>query len=166
MSNLDNCAVCGVEIPEGFQICQECEKNEVKKIWHGEMRYCSDIYRGDVFFADLNPVVGSEIGGIRPVVILQNNIGNKYSSTLIAAVTTRFKKNPLPTHVRLSEDDGGLTDGTTILLEQIRTLDKRRLRKFIGHLDDETMIRVDRAAARSLDIKKNHLDDEEIQNEV
>ena len=79
MNNVENCVVCGAEISEGLKICPTCEKDEVKKIWQGEMRYCTDIYRGDVFFADLNPVVGSEIGGIRHVVILQNNIGNKYS---------------------------------------------------------------------------------------
>lgn len=110
------------------------------------------IKRGDIFYADLSPVVGSEQGGLRPVLIVQNDIGNRYSPTVIAAaITSKLGKNKLPTHIdvlRSQTKDGdvlGLAKDSVILLEQIRTLDKRRLKEKMGHLDEGMMRRVDDA---------------------
>lgn len=104
------------------------------------------VKRGDIFYADLSPVIGSEQGGIRPVLIVQNDIGNKYSPTVIAAaVTSQINKAKLPTHIEISADSYGLTKDSVILMEQIRTIDKERLREKIGHLDDDLMVRVDDA---------------------
>lgn len=104
------------------------------------------IRRGDIFYADLSPVVGSEQGGVRPVLIVQNDIGNKYSPTVIAsAITSQINKAKLPTHIELCAQDYGLPKDSVILLEQIRTIDKKRLREKIGHLDDELMERVNDA---------------------
>lgn len=90
----------------------------------------TDSKRGDIFYADLSPVVGSEQGGIRPVIVIQNNIGNKYSPTvIIAAITSQINKAKLPTHVEISSEDYGLNKDSVVLLEQIRTLDKRRLKE-------------------------------------
>ena len=150
MSNVEKCLMCGENIPEGRQICPACEERVVKEKGKVEPVYSNYIYRGDVFFADLNPVVGSEIGGYRPVVILQNDAGNRFSTTVIAAVTSRSKIALLPTHVKLVTDDGGLTGNTTVLLEQIRTLDKRRLRQFVGHLSEDVIQRINKAAAISI----------------
>lgn len=108
------------------------------------------IKRGDIFYADLSPVIGSEQGGIRPVLIVQNDIGNKYSPTVIAsAITSQINKAKLPTHIELSARDYGLPKDSVILLEQIRTIDKRRLREKIGHLDDELMEKVNDAISIS-----------------
>ena len=111
------------------------------------------IRRGDIYYADLSPVVGSEQGGIRPVLIVQNNMGNRYSPTVIAAaITSRTGKNKLPTHIEVSADvtelsrgSCGLAKNSVILLEQIRTLDKRRLKERMGKLDENTMHQVDSA---------------------
>ena len=104
------------------------------------------IKRGDIFYADLSPVVGSEQGGIRPVLIVQNNIGNKFSPTVIvAAITSQNSKNNLPTHITLSARGCGLAKDSVVLLEQVRTLDKKRLKEKIGNLDDFFMSRVDEA---------------------
>ena len=104
------------------------------------------IKRGDIFYADLSPVIGSEQGGIRPVLIVQNDIGNKYSPTVIvAAITSQINKAKLPTHVEISAQEYGLLKDSVILLEQIRTIDKKRLRERIGHLDDELMEKVNEA---------------------
>lgn len=104
------------------------------------------IKRGDIFYADLSPVIGSEQGGVRPVLIVQNDIGNKYSPTVIAsAITSQINKAKLPTHIELSAKDYGLPKDSVILLEQIRTIDKKRLREKIGHLDDELMEKVNDA---------------------
>ncbi|MFZ5988698.1 MAG: type II toxin-antitoxin system PemK/MazF family toxin [Bacillota bacterium] len=104
------------------------------------------IKRGDIFYADLSPVIGSEQGGVRPVLIVQNDIGNKYSPTVIAsAITSQINKAKLPTHIELSAKDYGLPKDSVILLEQIRTIDKKRLREKIGHLDDELMEKVNEA---------------------
>lgn len=109
------------------------------------------IRRGDIFYANLNPVVGSEQGGVRPVLIIQNNIGNKYSpTTIIAAITSKIKKAKLPTHVELSAAEFNLEKDSVILLEQLRTIDKRRLKEKIAHLDDEIMSEIDRALMISL----------------
>jgi len=104
------------------------------------------VKRGDLFYADLSPVVGSEQGGVRPVLVIQNDIGNKYSPTVIvAAITSQINKAKLPTHVEISASEYGLPKDSVILLEQIRTIDKKRLREKIGHLSPETMKKVDEA---------------------
>ena len=108
------------------------------------------VRRGDIYYADLSPVVGSEQGGLRPVLIIQNDVGNKYSPTVIAAaITSRMSKTRLPTHIDIYADKAGLAKDSVILLEQIRTLDKRRLKEKMGHLDDDAMQRVDNAIAIS-----------------
>ena len=99
-----------------------------------------------MFFADLSPVVGSEQGGVRPVLIIQNDIGNRFSPTVIvAAITAQIQKAKLPTHVELSAEEHGFDRDSVILLEQIRTIDKQRLTDKVTHLDDETMRKVDEA---------------------
>lgn len=109
------------------------------------------IKRGDIFYADLSPVIGSEQGGIRPILIIQNDVGNKYSPTIIAgAITSRLTKAKLPTHIELHCGQFGLQKDSVILLEQIRTLDKRRLKAKIGSLDESTMNSVDKAILISL----------------
>ena len=112
------------------------------------------IQRGDIYYADLRPVVGSEQGGIRPVVILQNNIGNQFSPTTIAAaITSRDEKHKLPTHIWIGGQFYGLHQNSMILLEQVRTLDRRRLRDYIGCLDKATLAAVDRGLIVSLGMK-------------
>lgn len=109
------------------------------------------IRRGELYYADLSPVVGSEQGGIRPILIVQNDTGNKYSPTVIAAaVTSKLNKAKLPTHIELSAKEFGLPKDSVILLEQIRTLDKRRLKDRIGALSDIQMSRVNTALLISL----------------
>ena len=108
------------------------------------------VRRGDIFYADLSPVVGSEQGGLRPVLIIQNDVGNRYSPTVIAAaITSRMGKTKLPTHIDIYADRVGLQKDSVILLEQIRTLDKKRLREKMGHLDDDIMEEVNNAIAVS-----------------
>ena len=108
------------------------------------------VKRGDIFYADLSPVVGSEQGGTRPVLIVQNDTGNKHSPTVIAAaITSQTNKATLPTHIELNGWDVGLTKNSVVLLEQIRTIDKRRLREHMGRLDENMMNRVDTAIAVS-----------------
>lgn len=108
------------------------------------------VKRGDIYYADLSPVVGSEQGGIRPVLIVQNDIGNKFSPTVIAAaITSQTGKARLPTHINIPGGSVGLSKDSVILLEQIRTIDKRRLREHMGHLDDSQMAQVDDAIAVS-----------------
>lgn len=110
----------------------------------------SIVKRGDIYYADLSPVVGSEQGGMRPVLIVQNDTGNKHSPTVIAAaITSQTGKAKLPTHIELTGQSVGLSRDSVILLEQIRTLDKSRLREKMGRLDSETMTRVDSALAVS-----------------
>jgi len=99
------------------------------------------IKRGDMFYADLSPVVGSEQGGIRPVLIIQNDMGNKYSPTVIAAaITSQVNKNKLPTHIEIDSEEFGLKSDSVVLAEQIRTIDKSRLKEKIGHIDDEKVM--------------------------
>ncbi len=101
------------------------------------------VKRGDVFYADLSPVIGSEQGGVRPVLVVQNDVGNKYSPTIIiSAITSQINKAKLPTHIEISATEFGLNKDSVVLLEQIRTVDKRRLRDKIGHFDDELMEKV------------------------
>ena len=110
----------------------------------------TNVKRGDIFYADLRPVVGSEQGGCRPVLIVQNDTGNKHSPTVIAAaITSQTGKARLPTHIALTGHDVGLSKDSVILLEQIRTIDKRRLREHMGHLDEQQMAQVDDAIAVS-----------------
>lgn len=104
------------------------------------------VKRGDIFYADLSPVVGSEQGGIRPVLVVQNDIGNKFSPTvIISAITSQINKAKMPTHIEITADEYGLAKDSVILLEQIRTIDKRRLKERIGRLDDELMMKVNNA---------------------
>lgn len=102
------------------------------------------VKRGDLFYADLSPVIGSEQGGVRPVLVIQNNIGNKYSPTIIvAAITSQINKAKLPTHVEITGQEYGLPKDSVVLLEQIRTIDKKRLREKIGKFDKEMMRYID-----------------------
>lgn len=108
------------------------------------------VKRGDIYYADLSPVVGSEQGGIRPVLIVQNDVGNKYSPTVIAAaITSRINKAKMPTHIELCAREYGLNKDSVILLEQIRTIDKQRLREKTGKLDDRLMNKVNNAISIS-----------------
>jgi len=101
------------------------------------------IKRGDIFYADLSPVIGSEQGGVRPVLVIQNDVGNKYSPTIIiAAITSQINKAKLPTHIEINASEYGLTKDSVVLLEQIRTIDKKRLREKVGHFDEEMMGKV------------------------
>lgn len=109
------------------------------------------IKRGELYYADLSPVVGSEQGGVRPVLIVQNDVGNKYSPTIIAAaITSQLNKAKLPTHINLPAEEYGLPKNSVVLLEQIRTLDKRRLKDKIGELPVGVMDRVNEALMISL----------------
>ena len=108
------------------------------------------VRRGDIYYADLSPVVGSEQGGLRPVLIIQNDVGNRYSPTVIAAaITSRMSKTHLPTHIDIYADKVGLAKDSVVLLEQVRTLDKQRLKEKMGHLDDGIMNKVNSAIAVS-----------------
>lgn len=109
------------------------------------------IKRGDIFYADLRPVVGSEQGGIRPVLVVQNDVGNKHSPTVICvAITSKMNKAKLPTHVELSASEYGVVKDSVILLEQIRTIDKSRLKEKVCHLDKKILERIDKALEISL----------------
>lgn len=111
------------------------------------------IKRGDIYYADLSPVVGSEQGGIRPVLIIQNDVGNRHSPTVIcAAITSRMNKAKLPTHIEISAQQYQIVKNSVILLEQIRTIDKKRLREFVCHVDGRMMRKVSEAIRISLDL--------------
>lgn len=113
------------------------------------------IKRGDIYFADLRPVVGSEQGGIRPVLIIQNDTGNRHSPTVIcAAITSKLNKAKLPTHIALEMNKYDIIKDSVILLEQIRTIDKSRLREKVCHLDDEILERINQALCVSLALEK------------
>lgn len=114
------------------------------------------IKRGELYYADLSPVVGSEQGGVRPVLVVQNDVGNKYSPTVIAvAVTSKLTKAKLPTHIEISAEEYGLTKDSVILMEQIRTIDKRRLKERIGQLSPAIMYKVEKALLISLGVVNN-----------
>ena len=118
----------------------------------------STVKRGDIYYADLSPVVGSEQGGIRPVLIVQNDTGNKHSPTVIAAaITSQTGKARLPTHINIPGHSVGLSKDSVILLEQIRTIDKRRLREHMGHLSENQMALVDTAIAVSFGLGNNSI---------
>ncbi len=111
------------------------------------------VKRGDIFYADLSPVIGSEQGGTRPVLVVQNDVGNKFSPTVIvAAITSQINKAKMPTHIEIKATDVGLLKDSVILLEQVRTIDKKRLREKIGTLGDELLARVDEALGVSFGI--------------
>ena len=111
------------------------------------------VKRGELYYADLSPVVGSEQGGIRPILIVQNDIGNKYSPTVIAAaITSKLNKAKLPTHIELASSEYGLEKDSVVLLEQIRTIDKVRLREKIGELSEIKMMQVNKAMMISLGV--------------
>lgn len=113
------------------------------------------VKRGDIFYADLSPVIGSEQGGTRPVLVVQNDVGNKFSPTvIIAAITSQINKAKMPTHIELRANDFGLLKDSVILLEQIRTIDKRRLKEKIGKLSDELLKKVDEALGISFGISE------------
>ena len=114
------------------------------------------VKRGDIYYADLSPVVGSEQGGLRPVLIVQNDVGNKYSPTVIAAaITSQISKTRLPTHIDVTADRFGLSKDSVILFEQIRTIDKQRLKEKMGHLDENVMRKVNDAIGVSFGLSGN-----------
>lgn len=114
------------------------------------------IKKGDLYFADLSPVMGSEQGGVRPVLVVQNDVGNKYSPTIIvAAITSRRNKADLPTHVEIEADNNGLSKNSVVLMEQLRTIDKKRLKERIGTLDKTRLPEVNEALSVSLGIDNN-----------
>ncbi|MEE0867378.1 MAG: type II toxin-antitoxin system PemK/MazF family toxin [Clostridia bacterium] len=112
------------------------------------------VKRGDIFYADLSPVIGSEQGGIRPVLVVQNDVGNKYSPTVIAAaITSKINKAKLPTHIEIDAKEYGLSRDSVILLEQVRTIDKQRLREKIGRLNEMEMDKVNEAISISFGLE-------------
>ena len=134
------------------------ERNERKK-------HMNNVKRGDIYYADLSPVVGSEQGGLRPVLIIQNDVGNRYSPTVIAAaITSKMDKTKLPTHIDVFAEKVGLAKNSVILLEQVRTLDKRRLKEKMGHLDDEVMSAVNSAIAVSFGLSEQRAPQAESKN--
>ncbi len=111
------------------------------------------IQRGDIYYADLRPVVGSEQGGVRPVLIIQNDIGNRHSPTVIcAAITSQMHKAKLPTHVELKSEEYDLAKDSVVLLEQLRTIDKKRLKDKVCHLDNNILLKIDKALEISLEL--------------
>ncbi len=118
-----------------------------------EFERYQEMKRGDIFYADLRPVIGSEQGGIRPVLIIQNDVGNRHSPTVIcAAITSKMNKAKLPTHIELSAQDYDMDKDSVILLEQLRTIDKKRLKTKVCHLEGEIMRKVNRALMISLEL--------------
>ena len=117
------------------------------------------VKRGDIYYADLSPVVGSEQGGVRPVLIIQNDVGNRYSPTVIAAaITSQVGKARLPTHIEILAEKGyGLHKDSIVLLEQVRTLDKKRLRERLGHVEEQVMTKVDTAIAVSFGLPHDQM---------
>lgn len=130
---------------------EDIEKMGSMLRWEAHM----EIKKGDIYYADLRPVIGSEQGGVRPVLIVQNDIGNHYSPTVIAAaITSRKKRRGQPTHVRLPGGGHVLRDNSTVLLEQVRTIDCGRLKDYVGRLDAETMRDIDHAIAVSFGLDR------------
>ncbi len=121
-----------------------------------------NIRRGDIYYADLSPVVGSEQGGLRPVLVVQNDVGNKYSPTVIvSAITSKLTKSKLPTHIDVYGEKVGLAKDSVILLEQIRTIDKKRLKEKMGHLDSDVMRMVNNAITISFGLGTTTYENEE-----
>ena len=152
MSNNETCVICGEAIPEGKQVCPSCENKIIKVEPLENTHHVENVFKGDVYFADLNPIGGHEVGGVRPVVIIQNDMGNRNGPTVVAAVTSRTNRKWKPTHVYVSAKTGGLLTDSVIMLDQIRTLDKTRLRQFLGRVDGQTLQKIEDAAKRSLGI--------------
>lgn len=116
------------------------------------------VKRGDIYYADLSPVIGSEQGGMRPVLIVQNDVGNKFSPTVIAAaITSQRDKAQLPTHIQLSSQSCGLSKDSVVLLEQVRTIDKKRLKEKMGRIEDNAMGEIDRALTISFGLGEKTL---------
>ncbi len=111
------------------------------------------IRRGEIYYADLSPVVGSEQGGVRPVLIIQNDVGNRFSPTVIAAITSQKDKTKLPTHIQISSQNCGLSRDSVVLLEQVRTIDKRRLKERMGRVEEPYMDQVDHALSISFGLE-------------
>jgi len=129
-----------------------CERKQISNLEYRSVKKLV-IRRGDIYYADLSPVVGSEQGGIRPVLVIQNNMGNRHSPTVIcAAITSKLNKAKLPTHIEISTRDYKIVKNSVILLEQIRTIDKQRLREYVCHIDPAMMKRVDEAICVSLNL--------------
>ena len=129
-----------------------CERKQISNLEYRSVKKLV-IRRGDIYYADLSPVVGSEQGGIRPVLVIQNNMGNRHSQTVIcAAITSKLNKAKLPTHIEISTRDYKIVKNSVILLEQIRTIDKQRLREYVCHIDPAMMKRVDEAICVSLNL--------------
>ena len=145
------------ERAEGFATYTGTGGDFPKEKRQSEVAKAMDIKRGELYYADLSPVVGSEQGGVRPVLVVQNDVGNKYSPTVIAAaVTSKMTKARLPTHIEIAGNSYGLARDSVVLLEQIRTLDKRRLKERIGALSEQTMRKVDGALLVSLGVGRPH----------
>ena len=126
--------------------------NTIRKVRKMEWKYMV-IRRGDIFYADLRPVIGSEQGGVRPVLIIQNDVGNRHSPTVIcAAITSQMNKAKLPTHVELDSRKYDLVKDSVVLLEQLRTIDKKRLKDKVCHLDSQILVKVDKALEVSLEL--------------
>lgn len=135
------------------KISTETKKEKNLFSWDLKM----NIRRGDIYYADLSPVVGSEQGGLRPVLIVQNDVGNRHSPTVIAAaITSRMGKTKLPTHIDIPGVETGLVKDSVILLEQVRTIDKKRLKEKMGHLDETTMTHVNNAIQVSFGLVDNN----------
>lgn len=116
------------------------------------------VRRGEIYYADLSPVIGSEQGGVRPVLIVQNDVGNKFSPTVIAAaITSQRDKTKLPTHIQLSSEECGLSRDSVVLLEQIRTIDKRRLKERMGRIDESAMQQINKALSVSFGLNNEHV---------
>lgn len=114
------------------------------------------VRRGEIYYADLSPVIGSEQGGVRPVLIVQNDVGNKFSPTVIAAaITSQRDKTRLPTHISINSEDCGLSRDSVVLLEQIRTIDKKRLKERMGKIDERAMQQINRALSVSFGLQQN-----------
>ena len=129
-------------------------KGNLQNLWRVNVL---NVKRGEIYYADLSPVIGSEQGGIRPVLIVQNDVGNKYSPTVIAAaITSQKEKNKLPTHIEIESVGCGLSKDSIVLLEQIRTIDKKRLKERMGMLDMNSMHRIDNALSVSFGISQNN----------
>ena len=126
--------------------------NTIRKVRKMEWKYMV-IRRGDIFYADLRPVIGSEHGGVRPVLIIQNDVGNRHSPTVIcAAITSQMNKAKLPTHVELDSRKYDLVKDSVVLLEQLRTIDKKRLKDKVCHLDSQILVKIDKALEVSLEL--------------
>jgi len=137
-------------------ISEENSRSNSKLVAKSKGNGLAAIKRGDMFYADLSPVIGSEQGGIRPVLVIQNDTGNKYSPTIIvSAITSQMNKNKLPTHIELDSEEFGLKADSVILAEQIRTIDKSRLKEKIGHIsDNRIMNRINNAIGVSFGLEE------------